>query len=135
MIYQWNAGGGDPEKVVGDFYGCLADGSPRPVDPFAERLFLGVVQRSAELDAIIKRHANNWSLERMSVVVRQVLRLAVSELRSRRTPPRVVINEALDISRRFAGDEPSAFVNGVLEAARRELDREPASQPAGQGTE
>ena len=128
MIYQWGIGGGSPEKVVEDFFGGLAGDGPRPVDPFAERLFLGVTQEVRELDAIIQRHSSRWSPERMSTVVRDLLRLAIAELRWAKTPPRVVIDEALEIGRRFAGDDATAFLNGVLDAARREAESQPKAQ-------
>ena len=121
MIYQWDVGGEEPAKVVEDFYGRLSEDSPRPVDRFAEQLFLRVAGEAEELDAIIQRHSNNWSLDRMAQVVRHLLRLAISEIRSGRTPPGVVIDEALEIGRRFAGEGSTKFLNGVLEAARREV--------------
>ena len=121
MIYQWDLGGADPPQVVADFYGSLVSDCPRPVDPFAERLFLRVTGESSELDAMIQRHASHWSLERISKVVRNLLRLAISEIRSEATPAEVVIDETLEIGRRYAGDESTSFLNGVLEAVRREL--------------
>ena len=132
MIYQWGIGGSSPEKVVGDFFGGLAGDKPRPVDPFAERLFLGVTEEVGELDAIIRRHSSRWSPERMSTVVRDLLRLAIAELRWAKTPPQVVIDEALEIGERFAGDDSTAFLNGVLDAARREAGAgQKAKSPAG----
>ena len=128
MIYQWGLGGGSPEKVVGDFFGGLAGDGPRPVDPFAERLFLGVTEEVGELDAIIRRHSSRWSPERMSTIVRDLLRLALAELRWAKTPPQVVIDEALEIGKRFAGDEATAFLNGVLDAARREAETQHQTQ-------
>jgi N utilization substance protein B len=121
MIYQWQVGGGPPEKVVEDYFGRLARDKPSAVDPFAVRLFRSVTDDAAELDEIIRRHASRWSLERMSLVVRYLLRLAIAELRARQTPATVIINEALEIGKRFAGDESTGFLNGVLEAARKEF--------------
>ena len=67
-------------------------------------------------------HAHNWRLERMAVIDRLVLRLAVGELLAHpETPPKVVINEALELARTFSGDESVAFVNGVLDAVRKAL--------------
>ena len=125
MIYQWHAGGGHPEKVVADYFERLADDRPTDVDPFAVRLFLSVTDHAPDLDEIIRRHASHWSLERMSLVVRHLLRLAIAELHSRETPATIVIDEALEIGKRFAGDESTAFVNGILEAARKEFDQMP----------
>ncbi len=119
MIYQWEMGGGSPEQVVAAFFGGLAQDGPCPVDPFAERLFLEVSGEADQLDALIRRFAKHWSTERMSPVVRHLLRLAISEIRSG-TPASVVINEAVEISRRFAGDESTAFVNGILDAVSKD---------------
>lgn len=130
MTYQWECGGGSPDKVVDDYFGGLTGDSPGSVDPFAERLFRSAADHAAELDAIIRRHASGWSPERMSPVVRNLLRLAIEEMRWAQTPPTVVIDEAVEIGRRFAGDDATAFLNGVLDAARRQLAHEaPAKQP------
>lgn len=120
MIYQWDVGGGSPEQVVADYFGGLSHDGARPVDRFAERLFRGVADGAPDLDAVIRRHASRWSPERMSLMVRHLLRLAISELRSGKTPPNVVINEALEIGKRFAGEESTAFLNGVLSAVSSE---------------
>ena len=82
-------------------------------------------RRSARVEAIdqlLVAHAHNWRLERMAVIDRLVLRLAVCELLTHpETPPKVVINEALELARTFSGDESVAFVNGVLDAVRKAL--------------
>ena len=121
MIYQWEVGGASPEQVIDDFFGGLGRDGPVPADPFAERLFRKVAGEATELDEIIRRHANRWSPERMSLVVRFLLRLAISELRSQRIPARIVIDEALEIGKRYAGTEATGFLNGVLDSVHREL--------------
>ena len=121
MIYQWDVGGASPEQVIEDFFGGLGRDGPVPVDPFAERIFRNVAGEAAELDEIIRRHASRWSPERMSLVVRFLLRLAISELRSQRVPARIVIDEALEIGKRYAGTEATGFLNGVLDSVRREF--------------
>lgn len=123
MIYQWEVGGGTAERVVRDYFGKLAGSSPVDVDPFAETLFNSVVDDAQALDDVIQRHAREWSLDRISIVVRQLLRLAIAELRAGETPASVVIDEALEVGKRFAGSESTAFVNGILDAARRECQR------------
>lgn len=125
MIYQWEVGGGPPEKVVSDYFGGLAKDGPAQVDGFAERLFRQVADEAEDLDAIIARHARGWSTARMSAVVRHLLRLALAELRSSETPPEVVIDEALEIGKRFDGSESTGFLNGVLDAARKEIEAGP----------
>src|SRR5262245_16621719 len=83
---------------------------------FAEALVCGVQDSIESLDALITRCSRNWRLERMSWVDRNLLRLACFELRDRSdTPSRVVLNEAIEIARRYSTSESSGFVNGVLD--------------------
>ena len=98
---------------------------PEPLREFANSLVRGTLDRVKEIDAILTAHAQNWRIERMAVIDRLVLRLAVFELLAEpNTPPRVVINEALELARSYSGEEAVAFVNGVLDAVRKELKRE-----------
>ncbi len=88
----------------------------------ARSLFEGAVAESRTLDAIISGHAQRWRLERMAAVDRNILRLGLFELiHHPETPPAVVINEALEISRRFSSEDSVEFVNGVLDAAWKSL--------------
>ena len=91
---------------------------------FATRLAEGVAGALAELDPIIVEAAEHWRLERLNVLDRLILRLAIYELlHEPETPAKVVINEALELARTFSGDEAVRFVNGVLDAVRRKLQR------------
>lgn len=94
---------------------------PPLVVAFARELVAGVVKRVDELDEILGIHARNWRVSRMAAVDRNVLRLAVYELRDTDTPVAVVIDEAVDLARRFGSDRSPAFVNGVLDAVAREV--------------
>jgi N utilization substance protein B len=97
---------------------------PEGARAFAKELVLGVVAQREELDARIARHAAHWRVERMTAVDRNVLRLAAFELGTSGTPTPVVIDEAVELARRFGGERSPAFVNGVLDALARE---EPAT--------
>lgn len=88
---------------------------------FARILVAGVVDRTAELDELVGLHARNWRVSRMAAVDRNVLRLAVYELRDTDTPVAVVIDEAVDLARRFGSETSPAFVNGILDAIAREV--------------
>ena len=89
---------------------------------FANDLVRETLARVEAIDQLLVVHAHNWRLERMAVIDRLVLRLAVCELLTHpETPPKVVINEALELARTFSGDEAVAFVNGVLDAVRKAL--------------
>jgi N utilization substance protein B len=85
-----------------------------------EKLARGAVRKVAELDQRITAKSSNWRIERMAVVDRNILRLAIFEIQSTDTPPAVAIDEALELAHEFAGEESAAFVNGVLDAVRRE---------------
>jgi N utilization substance protein B len=113
------------EQAIRAFYDSLypelEPTRPEP-DPFAEKLVRGVQERRKEIDELIERHAHNWRLERMPVVDRNVMRLAIFEMMGLRTAPAIAINEALELARKFSGEESVPFINGVLDAVRQELE-------------
>jgi N utilization substance protein B len=91
---------------------------------FAEKLVTGTAANLAEIDAIVQRASKNWRLERMARVDRNVLRLATFELRFLpEVPAKVVINEAIEVARRYGAAESPAFVNGILDRISQELKR------------
>ena len=98
---------------------------PEGARAFAQELLCGVVASRAALDDLLARHAEHWRVERMAAVDRNVLRLAAYELLHSDTPTPVVIDEAVELARRFGGDRSPAFVNGVLDALARSV-RAPA---------
>ena len=90
---------------------------------FSDKLALGAISHLDEIDALIKRRAENWRIQRMAVVDRNLLRLAIYEfLFESDTPKTVVINEALEIARRFSTFEATQFINGILDAIKRDLE-------------
>ncbi len=106
------------EAVAGNFE------MPHAADAFARDLVVRVVERCAGLDAIVSRHAKNWRVARMAIVDRNILRLATFELAYTDTPAAVILNEAVELARRFGSDESPPFVNGVLDAVAREVRAE-----------
>ncbi len=106
----------DPDEALAAFetlHGTL----PKKARGFARDLIGGVGMRRAEIDGVITGTAQNWRLDRMGRVERTVLRLGIHELlHTPDTPPAVAIDEAVEIAKRYAGDEAGAFVNGVLDA-------------------
>ena len=94
---------------------------PKGALDFARELVAGVVAGLPDLDALVSLHARNWRVSRMAVVDRNVLRLAAHELRATSTPVAVVIDEAVDLARRFGSDRSPSFVNGVLDAIAKEV--------------
>ena len=131
LLYQWDLRRTPPEEILRGYYNSLlisedTVAQPRP-DPFAEVLMRGVIDDLPSIDERITRNAAHWRLERMPVVDRNILRIAVYEMMRTDTPPPVVIDEALELARQFAGEESVHFINGVLDAVRREL---PAPSPS-----
>ncbi len=121
ILFLWDARRQPVEDAINAFYDTLfADEKPER-DPFANQLVHGAVQHLDEVDAQIRRHAEHWRIERMPLVDRNILRLAVYEMMHQDTPPAVVIDEALELARKFSGEESVQFVNGVLDAVHREL--------------
>ena len=119
MLFQIDLAGDTPAQVFEHFWeGQIeADASTRA---FAERLVNGVVRERPRLDRAIAEQARNWRLERMAVVDRNVLRVAVWELLfDPETPPPVVIDEAVEVARRFGSEQSASFINGVLDAILR----------------
>jgi N utilization substance protein B len=114
MLYQHELAGTDPETIFASF-DELRD-APVEAREFAVTLVRGVVERLTELDAQIGEQADHWRLERMATVDRNILRLALFELRfAPDTPAAVVIDEAVEIAKRFGSERSSQFVNGVLD--------------------
>lgn len=94
---------------------------PRGARDFARQLALSVAASREELDELIRAHALRWRLERMAAVDRNILRLAAFELMKTDTPTGVVLDEAVELARRFGDDPSPAFVNGILDALARSL--------------
>jgi N utilization substance protein B len=119
MLFQLDLSGGSPLEVADQFWTDEFDPRERT---FADRLVTGVVDRREELDRWIVHSAANWRLERMAVVDRNVLRLAVYELlEDCDTPPAVVLDEAVEIAKKFGSSDSGAFINGVLDAIRKRM--------------
>jgi len=121
MLYQADIGRQTPEEVNATFWKA-GDEADAEVRGFAEDLFRVAVARLAEIDALIAARSAHWRLDRMPAVDRNLLRMAVAELVGfKSTPFPVVINEALEIGRRYSGPESINFLNGVLDSIARAL--------------
>jgi N utilization substance protein B len=121
MLYQVEASGTPMDEVVASFWEGHA--ATQDVRDFADRLARGTSGSLAEIDAILRDNLENWRLERLAIVDRNVLRLAVYEfLHEADTPPIVVIDEAIEVARRFGGEDSSQFANGILDAVRKKLE-------------
>jgi N utilization substance protein B len=121
MLFQGDLGKQKPEEVERLFWDSRED-VDEETRGFADDLHRLATQREEEVDGLIQKHAQNWRLERMPVVDRNLLRTAVAEMLGYpKTPAAVVINETLEIARRYAAPESIHFLNGVLDAIGREL--------------
>jgi len=121
MMFQGDLGKQKPEEVERLFWESRDD-VDEETRGFADDLHRIATTREDEVDALIEKHAQNWRMERMPVVDRNLLRTAVAEMIGYpKTPAAVVINESLEIARRYAAPESVNFLNGVLDAIGREL--------------
>ena len=130
VLYQWDMTKQPVEKAISSFYDTLyseeessADGEH---DEFMEELAKGASQMADDIDHRIAAKSENWKLERMPTVDRNILRLAIYEMSRQETPAAVVIDEALELARQFSGEESVSFINGVLDAVHKDTCRNPA---------
>lgn len=121
FLYQWDLRGAEVLPELDDL--LLRDRRPPEVADYAKELVHGTIEHRDALDALISAAADNWRIERMAVIDRNVLRMAVYEMDKKRddVPPKVAINEAIEIAKRFSTDQSGAFVNGILDRVRRSL--------------
>jgi N utilization substance protein B len=127
ILYQWAIGRGDIDDAVGTFFALQWPGGEPPPDSlreFATSLARDTAGRIAAIDPLIAETTERWRPERMAVLDRLILRMAVAEMiRDPQTPPAVVINEALELARTFTTEESVKFINGMLDAIRRKLEQ------------
>ncbi|MDE3164204.1 MAG: transcription antitermination factor NusB [Acidobacteriota bacterium] len=121
ILFSWDTRRRPVDEAIDEYYSALFAEEQPARDPFVEELVRGTVEHLPEIDERITRHAEHWRLERMPGVDRNILRLAVYEMTHAGTPAPVTIDEALELARKFSGEESVQFVNGVLDAVRREL--------------
>ena len=123
MLFQADMGKQNPDQVTQSFWRERGDVSS-DVQSFANDLFRVGTGRAAEIDGLIEGHAEHWRMERMAAVDRNLLRASVAELLAFPATPRaVVINEALEIARKFSSPESVQFINGVLDSVGKELEK------------
>jgi N utilization substance protein B len=121
MLFQWDITHDSIDQITANFW----EGQDEPEDTrtFAETLASGAIENVEKIDALIQRHAENWRLDRMAVVDRNILRLATYEfLYDAETPKTIVINEAIEVARRFSAQESPQFINGILDSIRKEVE-------------
>jgi len=123
ILYLWDARRQPAGEAIDAYYDTLYSEERPERDPFVASLVHGVVENIGEIDGQISKHAEHWRMERMPAVDRNILRLAVYEMSHGGTPAPVTIDEALELARKFSSEESVQFVNGVLDAVNRDLQR------------
>jgi len=119
MLFQWDISEQEPAKLEAKFWRSAK--AAENTKAFANRLFEGAAKEAPALDGVIAQHSENWRIERLSAIDRAILRLAVHELRGKHTPPKVVLNEAVELAKKFSTEDSGPFVNGVLDAVAKSL--------------
>ena len=124
VLFSWDQRRQKIDDAISAFYDTLSseedDPLRSPPDEFMETLVRGASENASTIDRRIAEKSENWRLERMPAVDRNILRLAVFEMSELNTPAPVVIDEALELARQFSGDESISFINGVLDAVHKE---------------
>src|ERR1700682_557847 len=119
MLFQWDMSRQEPAKLEAKFWrSAKASDSTRA---FANRLFEGAARDIGVLDELIVKHAANWRFERLASIDKAILRLPIHELRVAETPPKVILNEAVDLAKKFSSADSGAFVNGILDAVHQSM--------------
>jgi transcription antitermination protein NusB len=142
ILYEMEMTDTPPEEAIQLFYEIYSDDEkeddddefdlPMEVRPFAEQLVMGVELHQAEIDRLIGSASQHWRLERMSVVDRNILRIALYEmLYCSDIPPKVSINEAVDLGKSFGNADSGAFINGILDHILSDLQRNKKESPEG----
>ena len=125
LMFQWDVNRNSPAIIKELYWTNTRRSEDHDLQESANRLFDGTLDHLSEIDARIKENAENWRLDRMAAVDRNILRLAIQEMTGEQwpepTPSAVVIDEALDIARRYSGEPSVPFINGVLDGVRKGL--------------
>ena len=132
-LYAHALGGGDRQHIVETLIRPHLSREPS-IMLFAEDLFEGTLDSETASENCIREHTNNWELKRMALMDRLILRIALCELQSfEDIPPKVTINEAIEIAKRFSTESSGGFVNGVLDSVIRELEEKGELFKSGRG--
>ncbi|MGA2274017.1 MAG: transcription antitermination factor NusB [Bryobacteraceae bacterium] len=133
ILFLWDARRQPLEEAIDAYFDTLYAEEHPERDAFAVSLLEGAIAHLEEVDGLITRHAEHWRMERMPAVDRNILRLGVYELLHGPTPAAVTIDEALELTRKFSGEESVQFVNGVLDAIHRsQFAGAPGAQAGGE---
>ena len=122
MLFQWDITHDSIDQIASTFFEDEEE-EDQAVGDFARQLVIRTVEHIERIDQLIQRHAEHWRLDRMATVDRNLLRLAAQEfIFDNETPKSVVINEAIEIARRYSTQDSPQFINGILDSIKRELE-------------
>lgn len=125
ILYLWEVGRAEPGASIEAYFREHAPEAGDDLVEFATTLVRGTVRHLDDLDALIAQHSRHWRLDRLAIVDRLIIRMAAWEMQhDPETPAAVIINEALELTRRFSADEAVGFVNGMLDGIRKTIDAE-----------
>ncbi|MBO0799329.1 MAG: transcription antitermination factor NusB [Blastocatellia bacterium] len=133
MLFSYDVARPSVDDLLETYWGQIAEGA-EDVRIFANELAIGTISHLAEIDERIRIRTEHWRIPRMAIVDRNLLRMAVYEfLYQPSTPKTVAINEALEIARRFSTTEATQFINGILDAIKRDIETNPTPQVTASG--
>jgi N utilization substance protein B len=119
MLFQWDMSQQEFTKLEARFWKSAK--AADKTRAFANQLFEGAAKDVGALDEIIGKHCENWRFERLAAIDRAILRLAIHEMKAADTPAKVVLNEAVDLAKKYSSEESGGFVNGVLDSVHKSL--------------
>jgi N utilization substance protein B len=123
MLFAFDMAGGDAVTLTHNYWNELGDTSiDDKTRDFANKLVCGTLEKIETIDDVIRTRAEHWRIERMAIVDRNVLRLAVYEFLHHDTPDNVAITEALEVTRRFSSFEATQFINGILDGIKQDIE-------------
>ncbi len=131
VLYQLDITKKDAQETLTQFQDYFSGnkervGTTRSRDDFMERLVLGVLEHCKEIDRLIEKYSENWRLDRINIIDRAILRMAIFELLyCEEIPPKVTLNEAIELGKRFGSEDSGSFINGVLDRIQNEVIRKP----------
>ena len=128
ILYQADIRHTESAQVADEFW--QTHDATSEIKTFTNQLAKGALEHLADIDQLITTHADNWELKRMAVIDRNILRLGIYELvYVGEVPPKVCINEAIELAKRFGDADSGKFINGILDAVHKRHPRQPAATP------
>lgn len=132
-LYAHEQAGGDPDQMIHTLIRAPLADDPDTRD-FAERLFRTTLDTTAEADEVIEKHADNWEIHRIAVIDRSLLRMATTELlKFEEIPPKVSVDEAIEIAKKYSTPRSGTFVNGIIDAVLLDLHDQGRLNKSGRG--